>query len=368
MQRIILYLFLALSLLPATLIAQWTTFTKGDGLTSTQVNCRHIDTRGVIWLGTSNGINAFIGTQWVTVKKIGDNSNEDSQIGNVQHIWEDSKGVLWISSNNGLFQFNGKNWIKFVQPNTEGYVAESFLEDSQGRIWIAYEKLNKFNDVGVINVSTIDALLDMYLDGRWYEFPLDIGGTKAMNTGEYSSYFTSLFEDSGGMIWAGTLEGAYCFDGVQWYEYIEKDIGDDVVLFLTRDSKENIWAGTEESLAKYNGTGWEVFKKRDGLGGNIIYDFFEDDQGRYWASTRKDLWFTGLSLYENKKWKNFKSENNLPSGTITNIMNYGSDGLLASSENGIAIFDGKNWENLFEIRWGTRCSRSNHSDHKGYYY
>ncbi len=38
--------------------------TKDNGLTSSVITCTHIDSKGIVWIGTNDGLNAYAGSKW----------------------------------------------------------------------------------------------------------------------------------------------------------------------------------------------------------------------------------------------------------------------------------------------------------------
>jgi hypothetical protein len=68
-------------------------FDQSDGLSSTQITDFYQDSRGIIWLGTSYGLNSYNGAEFKSYKK------ENGLAHNyILEISEDNLGNLWIRS------------------------------------------------------------------------------------------------------------------------------------------------------------------------------------------------------------------------------------------------------------------------------
>ncbi|NJM16074.1 MAG: hypothetical protein HC896_12500 [Bacteroidales bacterium] len=72
-----------------------------DGLSQSNINCLHIDTRGFLWIGTQDGLNRFDGYGFKIYRNQPLDSNSISN-NYIRCIEEDARGNLWIGTNYGL--------------------------------------------------------------------------------------------------------------------------------------------------------------------------------------------------------------------------------------------------------------------------
>jgi len=78
-------------------------------------------------------------------------------------------------------------------------------------------------------------------------------------------------------------------------------LSNSAVLSIYQDSDGFMWFGTVDGLNIYNGTSIEVFKPSEGenhLSGNLIESIIEAEKGTFWISTNKGL--NKLNRLENK--------------------------------------------------------------------
>src|SRR5665647_128296 len=72
-----------------------------NGLSSNMVNCIYKDTKGLIWLGTSNGFDSYDG------QKIESYANRLKINNNliVQSITDNGDGSLWVGTESGAYRY-----------------------------------------------------------------------------------------------------------------------------------------------------------------------------------------------------------------------------------------------------------------------
>ena len=323
------------------------TYTKSDGLTSSTINFTFLDSKGIVWAATNQGVNAFTGKKWVAIKSIIDRKGERQNLGKVFKIIELRNGDLWIAAERGIFVFNGDYWTAFKENGNEGFFISEMFEDRNSRVWVLREKRSSTKDVGQLGFSIVEGTVEMFQNGRWYNFLGKIGGSAAVKLGEPLIYFTSHLIDSKSNVWITSLDGLYRFDGFDWQEFNEEQLPSDRCQKVLETSNGEIWVATSYGIARKDGEDWEKFEKEKGIKDNINYNMFEDSQGRLWSFSRRDHRFKALCLYRNGKWMAcFKSDLKLK-GEVEKLFDI--DGhLIAFSSGGLSEFNGKKWHNLLE--------------------
>ncbi|KAA3612638.1 MAG: hypothetical protein DWQ05_18480 [Calditrichaeota bacterium] len=75
------------------------------GLSNAKINCILQDSRGFIWIGTSNGLNRYDGQEFkVFTHHPGDSISIPSSW--IMCLFEDRNNVLWVGTDNGLCRFD----------------------------------------------------------------------------------------------------------------------------------------------------------------------------------------------------------------------------------------------------------------------
>lgn len=107
----------------------------------------------------------------------------------------------------------------------------------------------------------------------------------------------SIFQDSKGYIWIGTMAGLQRYDGHQFlnFEYNPRNktngLKENVIRHITEASDGTIWVGTQGGgVVRYkDGNLLSPLTAENGLSGNIVDAIQEDLQGRIWIGTENGL-------------------------------------------------------------------------------
>jgi len=73
-----------------------------DGLADNVVNCFFQDSRGLMWMGTQNGLTSFDGSELKTWRPGAQSTNDQLLSNRIYAITEDELHNLWMSTENGL--------------------------------------------------------------------------------------------------------------------------------------------------------------------------------------------------------------------------------------------------------------------------
>lgn len=119
---------------------------------NSNVLCIFQDSRGFIWLGTTDGLSKYDGYKFMLYEH--DNNDKYSLIDNqIKGIVEDSKGNLWLGTANGISKFDYANerftnfFIDSLNPDRNRI--NTLLIDQQDYLWIGTDGggLVKFNEL-----------------------------------------------------------------------------------------------------------------------------------------------------------------------------------------------------------------------------
>lgn len=110
MKRFILLLIISILIIPHTLSGKhihysYTSISIGEGLSQANVESILLDSKGILWIGTRNGLNIYAQQQITHFFHEPENkySLPDSHI---LHLAEDSLGNIWVATTQGLAQYD----------------------------------------------------------------------------------------------------------------------------------------------------------------------------------------------------------------------------------------------------------------------
>ncbi len=153
MRKIITILFCSFLVIHREAVAQDNPFVfshlkEQNGLSDNIVNCFLKDSRGMLWIGTYNGLNQFDGSNFLVYKK---RRGSNSIVNEVVHsLCEDKKGNIWGATDNGVFCYqpaiDSFNSYDIKSNDTRSFFF-NILCDKQGSIWTTSDcSLFKFNN------------------------------------------------------------------------------------------------------------------------------------------------------------------------------------------------------------------------------
>mgnify|MGYP001266380805 CR=1 FL=1 len=112
-------------------------------------------------------------------------------------------------------------------------------------------------------------------------------------------FYTTLFEDSEGTIWAGTWRDGLYYSNTQarrngffaHHAHEPNSLASNRVNRIFEDSKGNLWVATEGGLGKFNATegNFRRYGTAQGFPSNLILAMLEDADGKLWITTSKGL-------------------------------------------------------------------------------
>ena len=296
-----------LALNPALDISQYahTAWTTRDGFSLGNVYAMAQTPDGYLWLGSEFGLFRFDGVHYIPWQPPAG-----------QHLPEVAfsllvtrDGTLWIGTFGGLATWNGATLAR--RPEFDEKFVWGLLEDREGTVW---------------------ASLFGPPPGRLCA--IRSGGTQCYGDDHtFGDFVTALYEDGSGNLWAGAQSGLWRWrpspprrypmppkqvtglaradngavlaavyglglrqlagDRVESYPIRDaiqpkKVFGDGEVNSnrLLRDRDGGLWIGTvERGLMHVHQGRTDVFRRSDGLSGDVVFCLFEDREGNVWVAT-----------------------------------------------------------------------------------
>jgi ligand-binding sensor domain-containing protein len=165
-----------------------------------------------------------------------------------------------------------------------------------------------------------------------------------------SQYIRSIFQDSKGNLWFGTLgEGVVRYD-VKTLTYFSNPDGfiNNTVYAINEDKKGNLWFGTDRGVYKYDGKTFRNYNQKDGLSHTDISrkSIVVDKSGTIWVGTHGGVFRYDPSA-DSTGGRSFSLFQQLPPIDVAGIMEDKSGNIwFASFENGVFRYNGKATENI----------------------
>lgn len=302
----------------------------------------------------------------------------------VSEIIETSDGKVWIGTEDGGISILNPhdmtfNYLKHI-PGDAGSLSSNNVhaleQDEKGRIWIGtfLGGLNRYDPAtGEFELFELipqqvsmqedvynKSIFSVFIDSKGRTWAGSIGGLymREKEGEDFKLWNPALFEynfiyhideDVYGNIWAATYEeGIYRINPDNTVNNYRTDNNHNILsnrfVYILPDNRRSIWFGTVDGgLVRYSYASgmFRSFTAEDGLPNNTVYAITKDDNGNLWLSTNR-----GVSRFNVHKetFVNY-SEND---GLIGNQFNFKS-GLKTSSGtmyfgavNGLTFFDPAN--------------------------
>lgn len=214
-----------------------------------------------------------------------DKDYQGNQIsGVVRTVFQDKKGDFWFGTQNGLCRKNqnGLVYYDLKDSNGQGVTVYAILEDKKGNIWIGYGGgIAKYDGTFFTNYYQKEILT---VSGLW-----------------------SMMIDSNGILWLGTTQGVFTFEGEKLVPFaipegkidISKGVSTSkMVHSIMEDSKGNIWFATNGGAYVFDGDTLTNLSKKYNNPSNFVNQIIERTNGNYLISTSGGLYeYDGNSLY-----------------------------------------------------------------------
>ena len=293
--------------------------------------CMMFDHRGVLWIGTDNGLKSYDGYQVRTYRS---DAYSPHLLPNntVRSLAEDKDNRLWVGTRNGLLRLDLRTGAvtTFHLPGEDQRIIYSLYVDPQGQLWVGTDgglsvfdrKTQRFLSytgknswlvtpegtrtrmTGYSVKSMVQAPNGDLIIGTWSSDLLRLRrGTHtflrypAFNA-IHSAY--SLCYDHRGRLWVGSWgNGAVCMDHpddihhpqVKAYPFTTGNF--DIFLSIVEDPvTHNLWAATREGICMLNTNDdmaqWQQITNIDGTSLNYSNSIATDLSGNIWVLTQNN--------------------------------------------------------------------------------
>ncbi len=278
--------------------------TVRDGLSSNTVRALIQDRKGLIWLGTSDGLDSFDGKS-IVHHPFG---TEGSRY--VNALFEDADDILWVGTDDAVFRFVNDSLHRL--PGFPETAATGFIQDRDGSVWISSfeDGVCRWRDGEITRFLEGDIVEDLFVskDGRlWIADPASPEGLYVFNPasgafvtpglrfdGCAPARICTISQDIDGIFWLGTWErGLYRLDPATRTVRcaVPPGKGFNHVHSLTEVSPWNFLIGSDDGLLYVNPLTGEQFlygndrKDPASLSNKFVYPIVLDHEGGIWIGT-----------------------------------------------------------------------------------
>ena len=286
---------------------------------SSYVNCLALDSMGVVWAGTTNGLMSYDGSAWTNYNHISSPAPKNDYI-NAITVAPD--GNVWIGTgSSGVFEFSHTTgWNKYVADDhtSLAYPINDIEIDQELAVWVAtYGKglLRWKND----KWTSFEGLPSDYL---WAIAPHPTGGIwvgsnggglfffkndqwnyyDSSNSGLSGNLIDALYCDAEGRVWCGNVfAGVDIYDGVSWEQLHFTSLYDNNIKKLWYDKQAKMYVRNESAVtfSVSNGKIDSIFDE-----GKSFYPFAYNtalSDGSFW-SVSGGLYKTQLAEHTVSGW------------------------------------------------------------------
>ena len=249
----------------------------------------------------------------------------------VETMYQDSKGYIWIGTSDGLNKYNG---YKFKYYKNDKYnknsLASNYIidiaEDKDGYIWVA-----TLEGASKINPNT-DEIENFFADE---------------NNGNLSNKrVCKIINTKDNKIFMATNDGLNIYDekSNKFFRVLDKesDLPSQYIYTIEEDSRGHIWVGTDAGLVEFDKDLNKVNSYESTIGELDVYSIYDDLKGHMWIGTlRHGLFKINLDDGSVDNYTNTESENSIPNNTIRAIVMDSKEKLWLATDKGICSFDYK---------------------------
>ena len=143
---IIFFLFLAVKAGSNGVDFRFAHITNNDGISQQHITCMMQDDKGLMWIGTKNGLCLYNGYE---IKRYFNNSTDSNSLSHnfIRSIFQDAQRRIWIGTEKGLCHYL-PHFDAFQQYDYPQTVTTSFVQNAKGEMFCIsdYNHLNRFNE------------------------------------------------------------------------------------------------------------------------------------------------------------------------------------------------------------------------------
>lgn len=312
-----------------------------DGFSLNSVNSFDQDEKGLIWLGTRNGLMRYDGTELKVIRRE-EGDFDTRRINDIYSIFIDPGVGVWMSTQNGLSLYYNKgdssrdfSYKESSPLSTSSRLTYDVHRVSPTEVWIGtHGGLNVYDEEAQV-IRTYDHDVDdpesissnqISVIYKTTDGTIWLGSYNGLNklveqAGDnlvFKRYYidssaqvestlnriSCIQEDLKGNLWVGTPKGLYHLDvDEEKFERYEETLTSEIITALTYDHSNRLWVGTYDGLNILDNSNLVLSqvqhdpKRLNGLTGNHVRALFTDAQGGIWIAT----YYGGVNYWDDKQ-------------------------------------------------------------------
>ncbi len=346
-------------------------------LSHNSVTSVHYASNGIVWIGTTNGINHYDG---INVRSFEAAENEAPQLPDqyVHQILEDRDNNIWVCTNNGAAMYSElthhfQQYVSSENPNSisEGIISDGLL-DSKGQLWLMGKTPCLYNPDSKsfkrINLNQADMVFSVDNNGKicedtegniWfsysnylYKYNSTSSTGELVYTFEGVNYISDLVSMNESSLLVGTDQGpkmiSYSENEIKAQPFIIRNKSEQTlnlpyrILKILYDQDQNLWISCENQGVYKIDKDFDLLQhfihNRDNnftIPFNSIYEIQQDPSGRVWLGG----WQSGISMIDDHyhKFEHLHYQpglTSLPNNMITSCIETSNGRLLLGSDGG----------------------------------
>lgn len=354
-----------------------------NGLSKSSVVCISQDKSGIIWIGTTSGLNKYDGNYFSNFKN---NPSDSASVSgsDISALLSDENDNLWVGTSNGLdLYLPAKEGFQHILRNKQ---ITCLAQGSSGLVWVGStdglytlekQKMGKWlvKRQNILNRTNV-AIWSIYHDSGnslWLGTPEGLYNTVYQkgktitkvyknNSSDPNSIsandVTSIVNDKYGSLWIGTRKkGINLFDRKtqKFIRFVHSNnnansLVNDNVRKIIADEDGNLWVGTQDGLSVLNVKSNRFTSYQHdasnvkSLSQNSIYELYRDFQGNVWIGTyfggisKVDRYSTPFRIYQNDRFNRSLNSNVISAIVQDKHQNF----WIGTEARGINFYDRKN--------------------------
>lgn len=305
-------------------------------------------TDGSLWLAFEKGTIKRLQAGRITVFP---RSNDPNARGG--RILEDAQGNVWLGRSSGLFRLQDGQFVQVFSNDSNARLGTvlSMSLDREGSLWLGLgsDGLARARRTQFVTLTTEDGLPDnntrsVFQDSRGDIWIGTVNSFACWSRGRFTNYrelngvpigsVAAIGEDPAGVVWIGSagellkVEDGRVTKDPAWKRVIN-------IMAICRDPQGRMWVGTDgDGLFRFEGDQQTVFRARDGLAGDRVRGLLVDRRGSLWVTTLGG----GVSRYADGKFTTFTSKDGLGNDRVVGVFEDEDESLWFATRTGLSRY------------------------------